>query len=157
MHWRNREKQNDETSWKGKFFSSSWVLECLFFVLRNCLPHFICCLLCIPSCRKMFKQLFTDVFQDRCSWKFCNIHRKTPVLESLFNKVTGPKSCIFTEKEPPSQVFSCEYCKVFKNRCFIEYLFILFFWKFMWWQILDIWRLYLTVVKLGYITERTSR
>ena len=37
------------------------------------------------------KLLFTDVLQNRCSKKFCNIHRKTPVLESLFNKVTGMK------------------------------------------------------------------
>ena len=28
-------------------------------------------------------------FRDRCSEKFLNIHRKTPVLELLFNKVTG--------------------------------------------------------------------
>ena len=24
-------------------------------------------------------------YQDRCSENFCNIHRKTPVLQSLFN------------------------------------------------------------------------
>ena len=35
------------------------------------------------------KQLFTDVLQNRCSQKFRNIHRKTPVLESLFDKVAG--------------------------------------------------------------------
>ena len=29
------------------------------------------------------KQPFTDVLQNSCSWKFWNIHRKTPVLESL--------------------------------------------------------------------------
>ena len=33
-------------------------------------------------------QLFADVLKNRCSEKFCNIHRKTPVLE-LFFKV-GP-------------------------------------------------------------------
>ena len=30
------------------------------------------------------KKLFTDVLQNRCSYKFRKFHRKTPVLESLF-------------------------------------------------------------------------
>ena len=33
------------------------------------------------------KQPFADVLQNRCSWKFCKIHSKTPMLESLFDKV----------------------------------------------------------------------
>ena len=37
------------------------------------------------------KQPFADVLQNRCSGKFCKIHRKTPLLESLFNKVTDLK------------------------------------------------------------------
>ena len=31
--------------------------------------------------------MFANVFQNRCSWKFCNIPRKTPVLKLLFSKV----------------------------------------------------------------------
>ena len=34
---------------------------------------------------------FNKVLQKFCSWKFCKIHRKTPVLEQLFNKVAGIK------------------------------------------------------------------
>ena len=34
------------------------------------------------------KQPLADFFQNRCSYKFHNIHRKKPVLESLFNKAT---------------------------------------------------------------------
>ena len=49
------------------------------------------------------KQLFADVLQNRCSWKYRNIHRKTPVLEQLY------------EKEFPAQVFPFEYCQIFKN------------------------------------------
>ena len=30
-----------------------------------------------------------EVFYKKCSYKFHNIHIKTPVLESLFNKVAG--------------------------------------------------------------------
>ena len=42
----------------------------------------------------------TDVLK-----KFRNIQRKTPVLESVFNKVAGLQ-------------LSCEYCEIFKNSFF---------------------------------------
>ena len=57
----------------------------------------------------------------RCSVKkgalndFRYIHRKTPVLE-LEN------TCNFIKKETPTQVFSCEYCEIFKNTYFEERL-----------------------------------
>ena len=35
------------------------------------------------------KQPSADVLQNRYPSKFCKIHRKTPVLESLFNNVVG--------------------------------------------------------------------
>ena len=41
------------------------------------------------------KQLFVDVLQNRCFYKFCNIHRKTPVLDSLFHKVLSLQACNF--------------------------------------------------------------
>ena len=34
-------------------------------------------------------QWFTDVLKNRCLEKFCKFYRKTPLLESLFNKVAG--------------------------------------------------------------------
>ena len=34
----------------------------------------------------------------RYSWKFRKFHRKTPVSESLFNKLAGLKSCNFVKK-----------------------------------------------------------
>ena len=48
----------------------------------------------------------------------CNMHRKTPVLGSLFNKVAGLRA----QKETPGQLFSCECCEIFKNSFFIEHL-----------------------------------
>ena len=41
--------------------------------------------------------------------------QKTPVFESLFNKAGTRKACIFIKKGIPTQVFSCEYCEIFKN------------------------------------------
>ena len=36
----------------------------------------------------MWKQLFANVLQNRCCYKFADIHKKIPVLQSLFNEVT---------------------------------------------------------------------
>ena len=41
--------------------------------------------------------------------KISKVHRKKPVLESLFTKVAGLLKL---------QVFSCEFCEVFKNSLF---------------------------------------
>ena len=38
-----------------------------------------------------------------------------------FNEFAGG-ACNFIKKENPTQVFSCEFCKVFKNSYFVEYL-----------------------------------
>ena len=37
----------------------------------------------------MQKQPFAAAYQNRCSLEFRNIHRKTPILDSLFNEVAG--------------------------------------------------------------------
>ena len=48
------------------------------------------------------------------------------VFDSLFNKAGGLKTCIFIKKEIPTQVFSCEYCGIFKNSFLLEHsLFII--------------------------------
>ena len=45
------------------------------------------------------------------------------MLESLFNKFAGLKQSLqFYAKETPTQLFSCEYCKAFRNCFFIEQL-----------------------------------
>ena len=37
------------------------------------------------------------------------------LLESLFNKVPGFRPATLLRKETLTQVFSCEFCKTFKN------------------------------------------
>ena len=60
----------------------------------------------------MQKQSFTNVLKNRCSLKFRKIHRKTPVLESLFNKVTT------LLKRDSSTGVSCEFCVSLRSNCF---------------------------------------
>ena len=63
------------------------------------------------------KQPFTDALQDGCSEMFCNIHRKTPMLASLLNKVIGLKDCSFIKKRLQYR------CFMWILRNFLEQLF----------------------------------
>ena len=70
----------------------------------------------------------SEAVARRCSTelmflKICKIHRKTPVPESPFNKVGGPKACNFF-KETPAQVFSWEFRDIF-NIFFTEHLWVI--------------------------------
>ena len=60
-------------------------------------------------------QQFANVLHNWCSCKFPDIHKKISVLESLFNKVIGLMTHKVIEKETPTQLFSCEYHKMFEN------------------------------------------
>ena len=51
------------------------------------------------------KQPFAHILQDRCSKKLCKIHRKTPLLESLFKEVAGLKAWNFIKKRLQYTVF----------------------------------------------------
>ena len=44
-------------------------------------------------------KIFADVFQNRCYQEFCNIHMKTPVLESFFNKVARQRTAILLKRD----------------------------------------------------------
>ena len=50
--------------------------------------------------------------------KDSQIHRKTTALESVFNNVAGLKARNFIKKVTPTQVLSCEYCRIFKSGYF---------------------------------------
>ena len=56
--------------------------------------------------RKFEKQSFSGVLQNRCSCKFRKFYRKTPLLESFFNK------------DPMRMIVSCEIGENFKSACF---------------------------------------
>ena len=47
--------------------------------------------------------------------KFSNIHRKTPVLESLFNKVAGLKVCNFIKTRLQRRYFPVNVEKFFRT------------------------------------------
>ena len=59
--------------------------------------------------------------EKRWSGKFRKTHRKTPVLESLFNKIADYRPATLL-KENPTQVFSVEFCELFKNSFCTEHL-----------------------------------
>ena len=74
-----------------------------------------------------------ELFYATCSETFHCIYMEALVLEFPFNKALRPETLL---KQTPTQVFSCEYCSIFKNNFFEEQLFLimtiwlLFFRKF---------------------------
>ena len=75
------------------------------------------------------KQLFADVLQSKCSLEVRNVHRKTAVLESLFNKVGTLEARNFIKKKLQHRCFSVKLSK------FLKTLFLQnppggYFWKF---------------------------
>ena len=52
------------------------------------------------------------LYRERCPLKFHKIHRKIPLPES--------ESCNLIKKEILAQVFSCEFCEIFKNPFFLQ-------------------------------------
>ena len=55
----------------------------------------------------------SQAFYNKCHEKVRKIEKKTPMLESLFNKISR-------NKESSTQVFSCEFCEALKNTFFTE-------------------------------------
>ena len=104
MQWRNREKRNDqEHHVKASFFHLADKKCLLHFLLLAMLFAFEKMSSSLPGTYLLFvhlanvqtvahryslKQVFLKISQH------C-IHRKSPVLEPLFNKVSGLKTCIF--------------------------------------------------------------
>ena len=60
------------------------------------------------------KQSFGDVLQNTFSQKFRKFHRKTPVLESIFNKLTGLHACNFIKKDSKYRSFPVKLTKFLK-------------------------------------------
>ena len=68
-------------------------------------------------------QPFANVLQqNRCSYKFSDIHKKMSVLESLFSKVTDLMACNFIKKRPQHRCFPVNITKCLRIAFFLEYL-----------------------------------
>ena len=59
--------------------------------------------------------MFGYVLPNRCSYKFCKIHKKAPMSYSLFNKVASLYSATLLKEKTPIQVFSDEFCNFLQN------------------------------------------
>ena len=51
-----------------------------------------------------------------------NSQEKTCTRVIFLNEVAGLQACNFIKKETVAQVFSCEFCEIFKNTFFTEHL-----------------------------------
>ena len=70
---------------------------------------------------KCTKWLLRPLIQAATRENFCNIHRKTPVLESLFIKVASLQPCDFIKKRLQHRCFPVKFAKfltpILKNIC----------------------------------------
>ena len=57
-------------------------------------------------------------YKKSCSEKFRKIHRKTPLLESLFNKVVAQKACNFIKKRLQHRRFPVNIAKRLRTAIF---------------------------------------
>ena len=68
-------------------------------------------------------QPFTNVLQNRSSYKFPDIRKKISMLESLFHKATGLMACNFIKKDTPTQVcFPVNITKCLRIAFLMEHL-----------------------------------
>ena len=72
--------------------------------------------------QQMKEAVVHNVLQNRHPYKIGKFHRKTPVLESLFSKVTGPKVCNFIKKRLQHKCFCVKFAKLLRPPFFTEYL-----------------------------------
>ena len=141
---------------KRQMFSSSWVWKLfliLFFLKKYSLHMLLMLFIHVEKRLNMRSQMFFTTG----AYKYFAIFTGKHLCWSLFNKVTGMKACIFIKKDTPTQVLSYDHCKIFKNSLFMDRLFMILLRNFIWWWILDIWRLYFAILKLGHVAEITSR
>ena len=64
------------------------------------------------------KQSFADVLQSRSSKQLHNIHRKTPALESLCNKVSVLQACNLIKNELQQRCFPVNIAKFLRAAFF---------------------------------------
>ena len=119
VQWRKREKPNDKEPHERQVvfhiaeFSNGF---CFVLFLKKRLLHFLFYLFM----KEKVQVEISEAAVRRCSskqlfLKISQCSQKAPVFESFYNKAGALKACIFIKKEIPTQVFSCEYCEVFKN------------------------------------------
>ena len=68
------------------------------------------------------KQLPDMFYKKSCSQQFCNIHRKIPVLQSLFNKAKVLKAYNFIKKRHQHRFFPVNIAKYLRKTFFTEHL-----------------------------------
>ena len=78
--------------------------------------------------KKLQKQSFADILQNRCSQKLCEFHRKIPVFEYFFNNVAGLKTCSFIKKRLQHSCFPVKFVK-FLIIPFLQNTFGGYFWN----------------------------
>ena len=125
-------QKRDQDSWKSRIEHVSGIVNAALRLLAivhycwkvlhlKCLPGSWPCLwFVVFFCWTLNKQKqpFGDVLWNRCSLKFRAIHKKTPVLESLFNEFVGLHVCNFMKKRLQHRCFLLNIAKFLRTTYF---------------------------------------
>ena len=129
--WSGEKQKNElmKNIMKRLVFLYSWVLQriLLCFIFEKTFSSLRLLFIYIgKSSSEKLRSGRSQIFFKISVLKNFKMFAKTPVFESLFNKAGALKTCIFIQKEIPTQVFSSEYCEIFKNSFLVEhFLFII--------------------------------
>ena len=80
------------------------------------------CILPLFYIISQYKDMSADVFQNMCFKIFCNIQSKTPLLESLFNKMVGLWAYNFIKKGLQHRCCPVNIAKFLRTAFFIKHL-----------------------------------
>ena len=87
-------------------------------IYPSAVPSILIAVILFPACKPCVIIIFPWQYRSSRSQnfskvflKFCNIRKKTPVLESLFNKVAGLQACNFIEKRLQQRCFPVNIAK----------------------------------------------
>ena len=131
-------------------------------IIRLCLSHaiFINFKVMYYKLKKIYqfqKQPPELFYRKSCSEKFCNIHTKTPVLESPFNRLAGLKTCNFLKKIIQHRCFPVNISK------FLRTLILTKICEQLLLQLLPLtvnissWELVSALNSIGFLQESSSR
>ena len=156
MQWRCREKRNDQEHHENvSFFHTAkfWMLFFVFEKMSSSIPKFLVMLLAhvgkrSNSCLQMISK--TDVFKN-----FAIFTGKKLCWSLFFIKFQDWRLIFLFKKRLQRRCFSVDIARFLRAAFFLKTCSLYVFKIFIWWQIIDILEFYFTIVKLGYVIERT--
>ena len=155
MQRRYREKWNDQALHEKVIFPLANLWMVLFLFLRKCPLQFPCSLLCYVIRKRSNSR--SQMFSKTGALKnFATFAGKYLYWSLFLKKFQDWRSAFLFKKTLQGRRFFVNIEKFFSTAFLLKTCSLYLLKMFIWWDKIDILELYFTIVKLGYVTERTS-